>query len=209
MKNNIFDKYYLEYDRWYDDNRNIFLSELEALKKVIPENKIGLEIGVGSGRFSEALNINFGLDPSFNMLKLAKSRNVTVVKAIGEELPFSDNSFDFVLVATTLAFVKNIHKLFSEIKRVVKQSGHVIAGIIDSDSFLGELYREKTDSKFYSNCKFLSSLQLIELFKRNDILITEIYQTLFKIPDLIKDVEPVKISFGDGGYVVIKGLNIK
>ncbi len=209
MNIKIFDKFYKEYDNWFDENKNIFLSELEALKKVVPEDKVGLEIGVGSGRFAEALNIQFGLDPSINMLKLAQNRNITVAKGIGEELPFKENSFDFVLLATTLAFVKNIHKLFMEIKRVVKQSGHVIAGIIDSDSFLGDIYREKTTSKFYSNCKFLSTLQLIEHFKRNDILITEIYQTLFKIPALIKDVEPVKISFGDGGYVVVKGLNIK
>jgi ubiquinone/menaquinone biosynthesis C-methylase UbiE len=205
----MFDKYYIEYDKWYDDNRNIFLSELEALKRAIPSDKTGLEIGVGTGRFAEALNIQFGLDPSINMLKLAKSRNISVIKGIGEEIPFKDNSFDFVLIATTLAFIQNINKLFEETKRVVKQSGYVIAGIIDSDSFLGEIYKEKTESKFYSNCKFLSTLQLIEIFKNKNILITEIYQTLFKIPNLINDVEPVKISFGDGGYVVVKGLNIK
>ncbi len=206
---NIFDKYYIEYDKWYDDNRNIFLSELEALKKVIPQNKIGLEIGVGTGRFAKALNIAYGLDPSFYMLTIAKKRNIFTIQGIGEELPIKDDSLDFVLLATTLAFVKNIDKLFSEVKRVVKQSGHVIVGIIDSDSFLGEIYKEKTNSKFFSKCKFLSTLQLIELLKKNNILITEIYQTLFKIPDLIKEVEPVRISFGDGGYVVVKGLNIK
>ena len=71
---NIFDKFYKEYDRWYDDNKFIFLSELEAVRKVIPEEGRGLEIGVGSGRFASELYIGFGLDPSINMLRLAKKR---------------------------------------------------------------------------------------------------------------------------------------
>lgn len=203
----VFDKYYEEYDQWYDKNKPIFLSELTALKKTVPLYGVGVEIGVGTGRFASELNLEFGVDPSIEMLKIAQKRGVITVCSIGEHLPFKEDSFDFVILTFTLSFVKDINMVFKEISRVVKRGGYVVCGIIDKDSFLGEYYSE-LNSKFFGECKFLSTLELVEICKKNNILITEIYQTLFKIPSLIKEPEPVKIGFGDGGYVVIKGINI-
>ena len=203
----IFDKHFKEYDEWYEKNKPIFFSEFAALKKTIPSYGIGLEIGVGTGRFASELNLSYGIDPSFEMLKIAKKRGVATVKAIGEQLPFKDDSFDFILITFTLSFVNDISMVFQEITRVVKRGGYVIFGIIDKDSFLGEFYSEY-NSKFFRDCKFLSTLELVEICKKNNILITEIYQTLFKIPSLIKEPETVRIGFGDGGYVVVKGINI-
>ncbi len=205
---NVFDKYYKEYDEWYTKNRNIYMSEIECVKKAIPETGKGVEIGVGTGRFASKLNIRLGIDPSFQMLKIAAQRNVLPVRALGEYIPFKSNSIDFAVVLFTLAFVKNINKVFSEINRIVKKGGYIICGIIDKDSFLGEFYMQTLNSKFYSECRFLSTLELVDICKNNNILITEIYQTLFKIPTLITDKEPVKVGFGDGGYVVTKGINV-
>jgi len=70
---NIFDIYTNEYDQWYERNKFVYLSELEALKKVVPKKGKGLEIGVGTGRFAEPLGISYGLDPSEKMLEIAKN----------------------------------------------------------------------------------------------------------------------------------------
>jgi hypothetical protein len=43
-----------------------------------------LEIGVGTGRFAEALGIEYGVDISGRALKFAK-RRITVVKGSGEK----------------------------------------------------------------------------------------------------------------------------
>ena len=205
----VFDRYYKEYDNWFEINKNIYASELECVKKAVPETGEGIEIGVGTGRFASKLNIRFGIDPSAQMLGIAKKRGVNCVKAFGENAPFKDNVFDFAVVLFTLSFVKNVNKVFSEINRIVKKGGYIVCGIIDKDSFLGEYYMQQLNSKFYTKCKFLSTLELVDICKNNNILITEVYQTLFKIPELIKDMEPVKVGFGDGGYVVTKGINIK
>jgi len=37
-----------EYDRWFDNNQEIYQSKLLALKQSVPIYKIGLEIGVGN-----------------------------------------------------------------------------------------------------------------------------------------------------------------
>ena len=37
--NNIFDRYYKRYDSWYDRNKFAYLSELKAIKKMMPEKE--------------------------------------------------------------------------------------------------------------------------------------------------------------------------
>ena len=61
---NIFDKYYSKYEAWYEKNKYVYLSELEVVKKVLPKEGVGLEIGVGTGRFALPLDIKFGVDTS-------------------------------------------------------------------------------------------------------------------------------------------------
>ncbi|MDP8299697.1 MAG: SAM-dependent methyltransferase, partial [Candidatus Tantalella remota] len=72
----VFDELYKRYDAWYDENRFAYLSELEAVRKVLPEEGYGLEIGVGSGRFAAPLGIAKGIDPSKKMVELARERGV-------------------------------------------------------------------------------------------------------------------------------------
>ncbi len=67
---NIFDKRYKKYDAWYKENKFAYLSELEAIRKVLPKKGKGLEIGVGTGRFAAPLGIKFGIDPSEDMIQL-------------------------------------------------------------------------------------------------------------------------------------------
>lgn len=44
----MFDKFALEYDKWFDENKEIYQSELLALKETIPTNRKGLEVGIGT-----------------------------------------------------------------------------------------------------------------------------------------------------------------
>ena len=75
---NIFNHNYKKYDLWYERNKFAYLSELEAVKKVLPKRGEGLEIGVGTGRFAAPLGITAGVDPSKNMIKIAKKRGIDV-----------------------------------------------------------------------------------------------------------------------------------
>lgn len=159
--NNPFDKYAEEYDIWYDknENSNMYELELNALKKFIPESKskTGLEIGVGTGRFAKPLGIEYGLEPSKSMAKIAKRRGIDVYEGIAECIPFNDESFDYVLMTTTLCFLNEPIKGLKEIKRILKPNGMVIIGIIDKNSPLGKIYESKKEkSKFYKNAKFYS-----------------------------------------------------
>ncbi|NOR48350.1 MAG: methyltransferase domain-containing protein, partial [Methanosarcinaceae archaeon] len=146
----IFDKYAKEYDEWFDANRFAYVSEIQALKKFVPENSKGLEVGVGTGRFAVPLGIRIGVEPAKAMADISRKRGIEVYEAKAEKLPFDDSSFDFVLIIVTICFVQDPIQALREAKRVLKPGGYIIIGMIDKESFLGKLYEsKKKESKFY------------------------------------------------------------
>ncbi|MFA5093533.1 MAG: methyltransferase domain-containing protein [Candidatus Omnitrophota bacterium] len=197
-----FDRHYKKYDAWYDRNKYAFLSELKAIKKVLPQNKKGLEIGVGTGRFAASLGIKCGVDPSGNMLKIAKTRGIDVRRASGERLPFERDVFDYVAIIIALCFVKDPIKVLIEAKRVLKPRGKVIIGIIDKDSFLGKFYQHKK-SLFYKRARFFAVQEVVNLLKMSGFGRAQCYQTISKFPDKMIVVEKPKKGFGKCGFVVI------
>lgn len=207
MEKTPFDIFTNEYEDWFRENEIVFQSELLAIKLAVPDNKIGIEIGVGSGLFAEKLKINYGIDPSERMLELARQRNIIVKKGVAEDLPYENNSFDFALFVTSICFVDNPAKAINEAYRILKKNGGIIITIIDKDSSLGHiLERDKNESKFYSNARFFSVEEIIELLEVGGFMLTEIFQTL--INEKAKTVEQPGIGYGEGSFVVIKGKKI-
>jgi len=198
----IFDRHYKRYDSWYTKNKFAYLSELEALKKVVPPVGKGLEIGVGTGRFAAPLGIEYGIDPSKNMLKIAQKRGITVRQGQGERLSFAGSSFDYVAIIITLCFARAPRKVLAQAWRVLRKGGKIIIGIIDKNSFLGKLYRSKK-SVFYKQAKFFGIEELTGLLKEARFNRMCYYQAVFKAPNAIKSVEKARLGYGKGGFVVI------
>ncbi len=199
---NIFDQYYQKYDAWYSRNKFTYLSELEALKKVIPQEGKGLEIGVGTGRFASPLGIKYGIDPSRNMIKIARTRGIDARLNSGEHLVFKDGIFDFVAIIITLAFTRKPYIVLKEAKRVLKKNGKIVIGIIDRNSFLGKFYQRKKGI-FYKHANLLSIEEVTDLLKILGFNKFSYYQSVFNYPDRINSVQKPRKGFGKGGFVVI------
>jgi len=69
----VFDEHALEYDRWFDRQPDIYQAEVRALQTFVPPVGIGIEVGVGTGRFALPLGINLGVEPSTQMARLARA----------------------------------------------------------------------------------------------------------------------------------------
>lgn len=207
---NIFDEYAKEYDEWYERNKFAYISELEALKQVVPKDGKGLEIGVGTGRFAQPLGISVGIDPSENMLQIARERRIKTFVGKGENLPFNDNEFDFVLIVITLCFVDNPDLVIKESRSVLRDNGRLIIGIIDKDSHLGKFYQEKKEQghRFYKEANFFSVKDVIELLTKYNFKEIVTFQTVFQPLDKIKEIEQAKQGYGEGGFVVICGKKV-
>lgn len=204
MNLDAFETHAEEYDEWFERNILAYASELEALKRVVPENGKGLEIGVGTGRFASPLNIFVGIDPSLNMLKIAQKRGVRVVLGYGENLPFRLGEFDWVLINTTLCFVSSPEKVLKEAKRTMNRDAKIIIGIIDRESYLGRYYRDR-GGIFYEKANLYSGEEVIELLGVFGFKDLRVYQTIFRPPDQIKEPDEVRNGYGEGGFVVISG----
>jgi len=199
---NIFDRYYKKYDTWYDRNVFAYLSELEAVKALLPKKGKGLEIGVGTGRFAAALGIAAGIDPAKNMLKLARKRGVNAKAGSGEKLPFRNAAFGYIAIIISLCFVKNPEKVLKEAKRVLKKRGKIIIGIVDKDSFLGKFYQNKR-SAFYKQANFFRVKEVRDLLKAEGFSKFSYRQTIFRPLNKINSIEKPKRGFGKGGFVLI------
>lgn len=201
----VFNKNTLEYDQWYDKHSNTYQSEILALKQAIPNNKNGIEIGVGTGRFAKPLNIKFGVDPSENIAQVAEQRGIKVYRTLAENLPFENETFDFALMVTTVCFLSDIPKAFSEVHRILKPKGEIILGIIDKNSKLGKQYqREKSKNKFYQDAHFHSAEEITALLKEAGFHSFSYWQTLTKINS--DEAEQPQEGYGKGSFVVIKAV---
>ncbi|MBU0570564.1 class I SAM-dependent methyltransferase [Patescibacteria group bacterium] len=200
--NNIFDKYHRKYDEWYDKNKFAYLSELDAVRTVIPEKGHGLEIGVGSGRFAGPLGIDVGIDTSKKMVEFARKRGVDARLGVGEKLSFKDSTFDYVAIIVTLCFVQDPEKVITESARVLKPAGKIIIGVIDKESSLGKFYQKKR-SAFYNYAHFFTIEEIVQMLRSSGFSDFSYYQTIFDHPDKLNAVEKPQKGFGKGGFVVI------
>ncbi|MCK4464750.1 MAG: class I SAM-dependent methyltransferase, partial [Bacteroidales bacterium] len=200
-----FDNYSDEYDHWFVINKHVFQSELNAIKKVLPNLGKGVEIGVGSGIFAEPLGITEGVEPSRAMRKKAKKRNINVIDAVAENLPYPDKSIDFALMITTICFVDDIYKSFNEVNRTLMDTGRLIIGFVDKNSPVGKKYLEhKDESIFYKDALFYGTEELYGILKNTGFEIEDTYQTVFGEIEKINKIQDVLKGYGQGSFIVIK-----
>ena len=102
-KTEPFDKHLDQYEEWFFENHYAFQSELAAIRKALPDSGKGIEIGIGSGKFAVPLGIKEGIEPSKTMREKAMERGLSVIDGVAENLPVPDNSYDFVLMVTTIS----------------------------------------------------------------------------------------------------------
>lgn len=204
-KTKVFDENLNKYEEWFIINKFVYQSELKAVQKTIPQNKKGIEIGIGSGLFAKPLGIKEGIEPSSKMRQKARGRNLKVIDAVAENLPYPNESKDFALMVTTICFVDDIQKSFEEAYRVIKQSGYLIIGFVDKNSPLGKIYLEhQNESLFYQDAIFFGTEEVYELLRKTGFKIEETYQTVFGKLAEIKQIQETLEGYGKGSFVVIK-----
>ncbi len=204
----VFERCYEKYESWFDKNRAVYESELLMLKKLIPQGKRGIEIGVGSGRFAHPLNIKEGVEPSKEMAKIAKERGINVYYGFAEKLPIKNEEYDFALIAVTICFVENPHKALLEINRILKPKGEIIVAIVDRETPIGREYLNKKEKgKFYRNATFFTTREIYDMLKETGFTPTETQQTLFggSLKEITSIQQP-KSGFKEGSFVGIKGV---
>jgi len=162
----VFDEYANDYDTWFDEHDDVFQAQQRMLRAAIPNQGQGLEVGVGSGRFAVPSGTRYGIDPSRELIRIAKRRSIEVVRGEGEHLPYRTSSFDYVLMMTVICFLDDVTAVFREVNRVLQPGGILIIGFIEKD---GEIYRiyqgETTKGRFLRFAHFRTAEEVDGFFR--------------------------------------------
>jgi SAM-dependent methyltransferase len=206
-KTGPFNAFHDRYETWFRRHSAAYYSELLAVRALLPWQGLGLEIGVGSGRFAGPLGIGVGLDPSRAMLAYAVARGISGIQGVAEALPFKDGVFDYGLIVTTICFVDDAKALMYEVRRVLKPGAFLVMGFVDRASRLGQQYlAHQHESVFYREARFYSALE-VEMLLDDAGFINRVWgQTLAKPLNAVQEIEPLSDGHGHGGFVVVKAL---
>lgn len=205
-KTDPFDTYAARYDSWFERHEPAYYSELLAVRALLPWKGLGLEIGVGSGRFAHPLGIQVGLDPSRPMLDQSISRRrIMAVQGKAEALPFASIRFDYALLVTTLCFVDDPTSTLKEAYRVLKPKGHLVVGFIDRTSTLGQHYlAHQAEYVFYREATFFSASEVEELLNDAEFGRRVWVQTLSAPFTDITTIESLQAGCEAGAFVVVR-----
>lgn len=126
---------YGEISKIYDDVREADVTLINHLLQRLP-SKAGLkilDIGCGTGNYTHLLQKMTqekhvqvcGLDPSEEMLAKARQKNAQIEFRQGNarQIPWDQDSFDFVFMTDVIHHVPDIQQMFAEIHRVLQPGG--------------------------------------------------------------------------------------
>jgi SAM-dependent methyltransferase len=200
-----FVRHHRRYDEWFERHRAAYLSELLAVRALLPCSGRGLEIGVGTGRFAGPLGVEFGIDPAVEMLGYARARGVSVACAAAEALPFAHDALDYALIVTTICFVDDARTMLQEAARVLRPGGVLVIGFIDRESPLGQDYvSHQAESVFYREARFFSAAEVEALLKETGFGDLAWVQTLYSPLSRVRKIEPASAGTGRGAFLAVR-----
>ena len=168
------------YESWYDTKKGIYFDKLEKqliLKSIEPKyNESLLDIGCGTGhhlRWLKAFGLRLaGIDNSKFMLDAARrSLGEDVELRIGDakDLLYKDESYDIVMMITTLEFLDEPRLALKEALRVAKD--RIFLGVLNKYCPLSIKRRIKgifLKDPIWSYARFFSVWELLKLIKSLD-----------------------------------------
>jgi ubiquinone/menaquinone biosynthesis C-methylase UbiE len=202
----VFEEHAAEYDSWFEDSL-LFAIEKAAIQSLdITFSQPALEVGVGPGRFAQALQIPFGIDPARTPLSLAQKRGVAGCQAIAEKLPFATSSLGAIFLLFTLCFLKSPSHFLAECRRVLQPDAPLIIGFVPAESPWGRNLRQKKENRhpFYQAARFSTIAQVQRLLTKQGFHIFKSASTLYQTPEQLAGFEPAKAGLDEqAGFVVV------
>jgi ubiquinone/menaquinone biosynthesis C-methylase UbiE len=174
------------------------------------ENKLLLDVGVGSGRNAKPLLEKIkprlvGLDLTREMLRTARTKlsahkqHCDLILADAEHLPFAGDTFDTILCMSTMHYFANQEKTLEDYRRLLKKGGTFMYGDLspheeDNQGFFEMLERtvSKAHTRYYkaSEMKKLLETQGFQVSRMKTIAYRKSYNALMEDKGKYFDIGP-------------------
>lgn len=164
MQVDIFEKYALDYDRWFDEHAREYDAELSRIRRLMPApDSRSIEVGIGSGRFAAPLGITLGIEPSQSLGRMARERGIEVVRGRVEALPIRNASCSSVLLVTVICFLDDPAEAFAELHRILVPGGFLVLACIERGGAIHRKYiMDGGKGRFLSRARFYSREEIGE-----------------------------------------------
>ena len=228
----MFDGYADKYDQWFLTNNRVFESELKLLHACLnplKKDKI-LSVGCGSGLLESALKreydiiVEYGLEPSTDMAKIAEKRGVKVEIGDAETTLLKAEEYDVIYLNGCSTYIADLSSAYRNCYNALKKGGSLILLDVPVESAYGILYSfakyvEGYDEKLFSRIMpalpypielvksgiFHSPIEKLSIVK-DELKMKNIrfMQTLVAHPIYTNDSveEPIE-GYDKGGYVAL------
>jgi len=221
LKVSPFEEAAADFDHWFSQNQIVFESELLAERHFLANPENSVSIGVGSGLFASRLGIEYGVEPSREMAKLAEKRGIKVKIGTAEAVPFGDERFDTVLLSTVLSYVDDPQRAVQEAYRILKPKGHIVCSFLAREGSYAMMYdlaylRGSHDPeiappnpypiKFIKETHWRSAREVSALLEEAGFVDLRYVQTLTRHPKYTnEEIEEPTEGYDKGDYIVIQG----
>ena len=163
------------YEKWHSNRPRI-----QAIINLIPEESYILDIGCNSGGLARRIMSQKGcfikgIDVVPNLVTRARGKGIYAQEGRAEDLPFSDNEFDVVLMAETLEHLYDPAPAVKEALRVLKPDGLFIGSCPSWESERIKKPRAEMIGDSY-HAQIMTKKKLKQLFKpfKLDLIFTDI-----------------------------------
>ncbi|GAB4234840.1 MAG: hypothetical protein Tsb0034_08710 [Ekhidna sp.] len=191
--------------------------DIVDFKYLNPKSTRALDVGCGSGRWSlyiadKVLSIDC-IDPSDAVLiaqqNLSKKANARVTKASAEDMPFSDDSFDFVFSLGVLHHIPDTEEALKNCVSKLKRGGYLLIYLYYNLDNRGRIFRWIL--KIVSSVRYLIA-RLPKVFKELscDIIAFTVYLPLIGISKMLAWLFPKRAIYQKVplSYYIDKSLNV-
>ena len=186
-------------------------------ESILNSNSTVLDMGCGSGRWSKYLapNVKFieAIDPSdaiFSATKLLSNvNNIRITQASSDNIPFNDETFDFVFSLGVLHHIPETQTALIDTVKKVKKGGHVLIYLYYNLDNRGVLY--KALFKLSSVIRFIvAALPKWAKHIVCDFIAITVYMPLILVSRIVQKMIPNKSTYQKLplAYYVGKSFNV-
>jgi len=186
-------------------------------ESILNSNSTVLDMGCGSGRWSKYLapNVKFieAIDPSdaiFSATKLLSNvNNIRITQASSDNIPFNDETFDFVFSLGVLHHIPETQTALIDTVKKVKKGGHVLIYLYYNLDNRGVLY--KALFKLSSVIRYIvAALPKWAKHIVCDFIAITVYMPLILVSRIVQKMTPNKSTYQKLplAYYVGKSFNV-